>query len=309
MYAARAAAVVRDVSVLEQLVLDAHDNVREAALVPLRRLNPEGAERYFLSALGRDDYQLLRTAARELAGLTPTRALADALVEALLRITAQKRDTSRDTRTAILERLRDFGSSRYLERLRPLLRDFDPRVAAAAAATLTAWTGQTYEVDPQPLPKPPLPSVAELTAARTLTAVLVMEHGPEIPIDLDVDNAPLTSVRFMRLANANYYDNLTFHRVVPNFVLQGGSPGANEYMGDGAFMRDEISDRGHARGTLGLSTRGRDTGDAQFFINMVPNRRLDFDYTVFGTVARMDAVDRIGEGDRIKDVIFRRMRR
>ena len=250
-----------------------------------------------------------RTAARELAGVEPTRVLSDALVDALLRITAQKRDTSRDTRTAILERLREFGSRRYLERLRPLLRDFDPKIAEAAAGTLTSWTGETYDIEPQPLPKPPLPSVAELTAARTLDAFLVMENGREIQMELDVDNAPLAAVRFMRLANANYYDGLTFHRVVPNFVIQGGSPGANEYMGDGPFMRDEISDRGHARGTVGLSTRGRDTGDAQFFVNLVPNRRLDFEYTVFGRVVRMDVVDQIGEGDRIKDILFRRVRR
>jgi cyclophilin family peptidyl-prolyl cis-trans isomerase/HEAT repeat protein len=309
MYAARAAAIAENVLALEQLALDDHDNVRHEALMPLRRLNPGELERYFLAALSRDDYQLLRTAARELAGVTPTRALSDALVDALLRITAQRRDTSRDTRAAILERLRDFGGRRYLERLRPLLRDFDPKIAEAAAGTLTAWTGETYDIDPQPLPRPPLPSVAELTAARTLTAFLVMENGSEIQMELDVDNAPLTSIRFMRLANANYYDGLTFHRVVPNFVIQGGSPGANEYMGDGPFMRDEISDRGHARGTVGLSTRGRDTGDAQFFVNLVPNRRLDFEYTVFGRVVRMDVVDQIGEGDRIKDILFRRVRR
>lgn len=309
MYAARAAAAAEDVATLEQLLLDENDNVREAALLPLRRLNPEAAERYFLAALGRDDYQLLRTAARELAGVTPTRALAEALVEALLRITAQKRETSRDTRAAILERLRDFGGSRDVERMSPLLRDFDPEIARATAATLTAWTGRAYEIDPQPLPKPPLPSAAELNAARSMEGMLMMENGREIRFTLNVDDAPLTSVRFMRLANANYYDGLTFHRVVPNFVVQGGSPGANEYMGDGPYVRDEISDRGHTRGTIGLSTRGRDTGDAQFFINLVSNRRLDFEYTVFGSITGMDAVDQIGEGDRIKDVIFRRVRR
>ena len=81
---------------------------------------------------------------------------------------------------------------------------------------------------------------------------------------------------------AGYYNGLTFHRVVPNFVIQGGSPGANEYAGDGLYMRDEIGTASHVRGTVGFSTRGRDTGDAQFFINLVDNPRLDFEYTVFG---------------------------
>jgi cyclophilin family peptidyl-prolyl cis-trans isomerase/HEAT repeat protein len=308
MYAARAAGIAEDMTTLERLAYDVNDNVRDATLGPLRRLKPDGAEPAFLAALHRDDYQLLRTAARELAGVPATRSLGDALVDAVIRITAQKRETSRDTRLAILERLRTFGSDRHVERLRPLLRDFDPKVAEAAAATFTAWTGQTYPIVPQPLPGPPLPAAAELQMVRTWTCYLVMEDGREIPIDLDVTNAPLTTVRFLRLANANYYDGLTFHRVVPNFVIQGGSPGANEYMGDGPFMRDEISTRTHGRGTIGISTRGRDTGDAQIFVNLVPNHRLDFEYTVFGSIGTgaMDAVDQIGEGDRIKDVIFRR---
>jgi cyclophilin family peptidyl-prolyl cis-trans isomerase len=69
-------------------------------------------------------------------------------------------------------------------------------------------------------------------------------------------------------------------------------------VGDGPFMRDELSLARHLRGTVGTSTRGRDTGDAQWFINMVDNYRLDHDYTVFATVVSgMDVVDRILEGD------------
>ena len=107
----------------------------------------------------------------------------------------------------------------------------------------------------------------------------------------------------MRLGREGYYNGLTFHRVVPNFVLQGGSPGANEYMGDGPYMRDEVGLRAHRRGTLGISTRGRDTGDAQIFINLVDNPRLDHQYTVFAEItAGMDVVDGILEGDVIERI-------
>ena len=113
----------------------------------------------------------------------------------------------------------------------------------------------------------------------------------------------MTAARVIDLIRRRYYDGLTFHRVVPNFVLQGGSPGMNEYVGDGPFMRDELGLRNHLRGTLGISTRGRDTGDAQWFINLVDNYRLDHEYTVFGTITRgMDVVDRILEGDIIERV-------
>jgi cyclophilin family peptidyl-prolyl cis-trans isomerase len=118
--------------------------------------------------------------------------------------------------------------------------------------------------------------------------------------------APLTSVRFLRLARAGYYNGLTFHRIVPNFVVQGGSPGANEYDGDALYVRDEISRLSNRRGTVGLSTRGRDTGDAQFFFNLVDNPRLDFDYTVFGQVAPLEVMDRIVEGDTIASITFRK---
>jgi cyclophilin family peptidyl-prolyl cis-trans isomerase len=109
----------------------------------------------------------------------------------------------------------------------------------------------------------------------------------------------MTVDRFLKLVNVDrYYEGLTIHRIVPNFVIQAGSPGANEYAGHKDYMRDEIGLK-NTRGTVGLSTRGRNTADAQFFINLVDNRRLDGDYTVFGHVlpADMPVVDRIQEGD------------
>ena len=100
----------------------------------------------------------------------------------------------------------------------------------------------------------------------------------------------------MSLARAGYFDGLTFHRWAPNFVIQGGSPGANEYQGDGPYTRDEVGGS-HWRGTVGLSTRGHDTADSQIFINLVDNVRLDYDYTVFGVVSEgLDVVDAVFEG-------------
>ena len=115
--------------------------------------------------------------------------------------------------------------------------------------------------------------------------------------------APAAVLRFAHLAESGYYNGLTFHRVVPNFVIQGGSPGANEYIGDATFMRDELGQWPHVRGAVGISTRGRDTGDAQIFIDLVDNPRLDHQYTVFAHVLNgMDIVDAILEGDVIEKV-------
>ena len=129
-----------------------------------------------------------------------------------------------------------------------------------------------------------------------------MDSGRRFDVQLDALDAPLARTRFLAGVRTGYYNNLTFHRVVPNFIIQGGSPGANEYCGDCPFMRDEVG-RMHERGTIGISTRGPDTGDAQIFINLVDNPRLDFDYTVFARVCTgMTVVDEIVEGDRIVQV-------
>ena len=308
MYAARAAAIAEDTATLERLAGDDDDNVREATLGALKKVKGYQVEPVLIAALGRSDYQLLRTAARELAGLPEGRSITEALMAALARVTAERRETSRDTRLALIERLREFGTVDQLEALRPLLRDFDPKVAVAAAAAMTTWSGQAFTAEPQPLPREPLPQPSELKLVGENVLVLALDSGREIVIQLDPVTAPMASARILRLVNRNYFDGLTFHRVVSNFVVQGGSPGANEYMGDGPYLRDEISSSSHDRGTVGLSTRGRDTGDAQLFINLVNNPRLDFDYTIFGRVyGRSIAVlDEVLEGDRITDAWFER---
>jgi len=128
--------------------------------------------------------------------------------------------------------------------------------------------------------------------------------GGSFTVRLFPREAPATVARVLRLVRQGWYDGKVFQRVEPNFVIQGGGPDANEYVGDDAFMRDELTARTHARGTLGISARGRDTGDGQWFINLVDNPLLDHEYTVFGRIEAGQAVaERILEGDRIGRVI------
>ena len=302
MYAARAAAVMNDSTSLSRLVLDDDDNVREAALPALRRLLGPASNDAFVAALGRQDYQLLRTAARELKGSPPSQALASALGAALERVTAEKKETSRDPRMAIIDRLGELGTEKEASWLRPLLRDFDPVVAAAAAELLRKWTGEEVVVDSQLLPRMSLPTAGEL--AEDVQAVVTMESGRSFTLLFETAKAPLARTRFVRLSRDRYYDGLTFHRVVAKAFIQGGSPRANEYGGDRLYMRDELGLEMHTRGSVGISTRGRDTGDAQIFINLADNPFLDYEYTVFARVCGdgMATVDRIQEGDRIRRV-------
>jgi cyclophilin family peptidyl-prolyl cis-trans isomerase len=223
-------------------------------------------------------------------------------VHAFVRITAERRETSRDTRLALLARIRELGSVAHARALQPCLSDFDRQVADECSAILLAWTG--VRRTPRPMRIAPVPIVDPLATRARMVLRAVRKDGPERAVELRLfpDDAPASVGRFSTLARAGYYNGLTIHRVVPNFVVQGGSPGANEYAGDGPFMRDELW-RPNVRGTLGVSTRGRDTGDAQFFINLLDNPRLDADYTVFAEVAAgMDVVDQVLEGDVIERV-------
>jgi peptidyl-prolyl cis-trans isomerase B (cyclophilin B) len=202
----------------------------------------------------------------------------------------------------LLARVREMGSSRIVERLRPLLSDVDPAVASGAASVMKQLSNaQQYVVTaPHRVPRTVTPPSGPV---RVRVRMSGRTGGGTFDVVLDADRAPMTAARVLQLIRDRYYDGLTYHRVVPNFVLQGGSPGMNEYVGDGPFLRDELSLAHHARFTLGISTRGRDTGDAQWFINLVDNYRLDHEYTVFGRVVDgFEVVDRILEGDVMESV-------
>lgn len=300
MYAARAAEVLSAVDVLTTLGADAHHNVREAALSALIALKRPEAVGVALSALTSDDHQLVLTAAGAFTDASTAQRAVPALVTALGRLTRQKRDTSRDPRMAILERLLALDARAAAGDLESYVTDYDPRIAAKAAELLTAWTGLPRTAAPRPLPAPTV-TLADVQALRGKRLRVTMAGRGAFDIALDPDFAPLTSVRIATRAAEGYYNGLTFHRVAPNFVVQGGSPGANEYAGDALYMRDEVGI--HRRGTVGISTRGRDTGDAQIFVNLVDSPRLDHQYTVFGTVVSgMEVVDGTIEGDVIERV-------
>jgi cyclophilin family peptidyl-prolyl cis-trans isomerase len=248
---------------------------------------------------------LILEAAKALEGAPTTASLGDALFVALDRISLERRETSRDPRMELLARIETMGGSNRESRLRPYLTDFDAAIAERAAQILRKWGVANATAAPRPMPPIPVPltEISSLRDARVRVTMAPASGGGSFELRLFVDEAPATIRTFAALAVKGYYDGLTFHRVVTNFVIQGGSPGANEYVGNNRYLRDELGLRSHERGTLGISTRGRDTGDAQIFVNLIDNWRLDHDYTVFAEVVRgMDVVDAVLEGDVIARV-------
>ena len=280
VYGAKAAKILEDDDALATLRGDEHPNVIGEALV-----TPHHA----LEALANDDYGLMMRALGILEGWEDGASAVPTLQKTLRRVTHQRRATSRDPRRRLLERLQEFGGATDLEYL---LDDFDPFIAGLAA-TITPKEAKTLRFAPAPLP-----SKEFLDSLAGAKARISMKEAGAFTIELLPEAALLTAAQFAKLAESGYYNGLTFHRIAPNFVLQGGSPGANEFVGRPEYIRDEVGLLSHERGTLGISTRGRDTGDSQIFINLVDNYRLDHNYTVFARVVDgMENVDRIQEGD------------
>jgi peptidyl-prolyl cis-trans isomerase B (cyclophilin B) len=134
-----------------------------------------------------------------------------------------------------------------------------------------------------------------------LKATIKTDKG-DIHIDLFDKEAPKTVANFAKLARSGFYDNLTFHRVIPNFVVQGGCPRGDGTGGPGYKIPDEINPNKHLAGSLSMAHAGPNTGGSQFFICHSPQPHLDGVHTVFGRTQDMSIVNSIRQGDRMLKV-------
>jgi cyclophilin family peptidyl-prolyl cis-trans isomerase/HEAT repeat protein len=127
----------------------------------------------------------------------------------------------------------------------------------------------------------------------------------DIKIELLPDAAPFTVLNFVKLAEKNYFNNIIFHRVVPNFVIQTGDPTGTGYGGPGYSIRSELSPLHYETGVVGMASSGKDTEGSQFFITHSSTPHLDSRYTIFAKVTDgMNVVDEIQIGDYIETITF-----
>lgn len=266
LYAVRAAAVLSDTARLRSFARDRDGNVQEAVIDALSRLVGHGADDVYMAALLGEHPQAVRAAAVALKGSAVPGAAA-AATAAFDRWAARANDSERDVRLALLDAAgRPAGDDRPATS-RPVL----PPDAVALALGQEVRIRMTLSPD---------------------------AGGGSFVVRLRGDVAPIMASRVLALVRDGYYDGGNWHRVEPDFVIQGGGPGTNEYVGHDRYLRDELGTIAHPRGTVAMSTRGHDTGDAQWFINLKDNPRLVREYTVFGEVVEgMEVVDGILEGD------------
>ncbi|MHB8171012.1 MAG: peptidylprolyl isomerase [Thermincolia bacterium] len=138
-------------------------------------------------------------------------------------------------------------------------------------------------------------------------AVIETNKG-NINLELFEKDAPGTVENFVKLAQKGFYDGLTFHRVIPGFVIQGGCPQDSGAGGPGYTIKCELANNPnkHLSGSLSMAHAGRDTGGSQFFVCHAPQPHLDNNHTVFGRVtdlASLDIVLTIEQGDKMNKVI------
>jgi peptidyl-prolyl cis-trans isomerase B (cyclophilin B) len=132
-------------------------------------------------------------------------------------------------------------------------------------------------------------------------AIMETDKGT-INIDFFDADAPNTVANFVKLSESGFYDGLNFHRVIDNFMIQGGCPKGTGTGGPGYTINCEINPNKHLAGTLSMAHAGRNTGGSQFFICHAPQPHLDGVHTVFGKTEDMDVVNAIRKGDKILSV-------
>ena len=145
--------------------------------------------------------------------------------------------------------------------------------------------------------------VAEAESAKSPRAIIEMTAG-KIVVELYEKDAPGTVANFIKLAKQGFYNGLSFHRVVPGFVVQGGDPKGDGSGGPGYAIKDEVNTRKHLTGTMAMAkTAAPNSAGSQFYITLAPQPALDSGYTVFGQVVEgMDVVMKIKRGDIMKKV-------
>ena len=287
---------------LRSMLGDEDQRVIPSVLASLTRLRAPEAAAVMLERLAADDPAVRRSAAEQIGELKPpggAQALADAY-------RLGERDATYVARGGALTALARYGGDAARPVLTAALADKDWAVRVHAVALLKqldAEGSHELRVRPAPAQSAEFYAASRLVSPPYSTQAYIDTDRGTIQIELAVLDAPLTVENFVTLARKGFYDGLTFHRVVPDFVVQSGDPRGDGQGGPGYTIRDEINERPYLRGTVGMALDWAGTGGSQFFITHLPQPHLDARYTAFGrVVAGMEVVDRIEQWDVIRRV-------
>ena len=182
----------------------------------------------------------------------------------------------------------------------------NPETTQVPSAEPTMVTTPTVVSTPEqtatPLPTPTPIAIPIVDTNKQYTAVIETERG-NITLELFDDDCPITVSNFVHLARTGFYDNTTFHRVIPLFMAQGGDPSGTGMGTPGYMIPDEITHHTHVTGALSMANMGiPDSGGCQFFITYVPKHNLDGRYAVFGQLVEgMDVLESLTPRDPVQN--------
>lgn len=179
-----------------------------------------------------------------------------------------------------------------------------PRIAGAilVLVTLLFTSCATGSSESAPAKKPmsyATPPPMTIDTSKQYTATIETGKG-KIVLELFASDVPVTVNNFVFLAGEGFYDDTTFHRVIPDFMAQGGDPTGTGTGGPGYSFADEFTERTHVTGALSMANSGANTNGSQFFITYAPQHHLDNKHSVFGQLTGgMDVLESIKSGDTI----------
>jgi cyclophilin family peptidyl-prolyl cis-trans isomerase len=277
--------------------------VRAAVAEAAGTLDDPRATRLLRDALKSDDPGVIAAAAEAVRRGVEERQRRDpTVVPRLCELLGRLRSADNpEALVAVIDALKAFADPQAVPALTPLLADPNVTVRDHARGALRWLHGRDPEM-PAPAHPQPSPGDPWALAGRDVRLLVTTERG-DLVVRLFPDDAPRAVASLVQLARRGFYDGLAFHRVVPDFVVQGGDPRGDGYGGPGYSLRCEINAHRFERGTVGIALAGKDTGGSQFFITQSPQPHLDARYTVFGRVLDgMDVIDRLQVGDVIRRV-------
>jgi peptidylprolyl isomerase len=227
------------------------------------------------------------------------------VVSALLeRLSGLNSEEDAEPMTAMIQSLGALKSPEAVSALQSMLQDRDRTVALEAAKALESITSKSFVHEVSASDKPLHTDYDWEFLGNLSGAVVDVETSSgTFSFEMLPGNAPFTCVNFARLIDSGFYGGLRFHRVVSNFVIQGGDPRGDGWGGPGYTIRSEFGLEHYEAGMVGVASSGKDTEGCQFFVTHSKQPHLDGRYTIFGRITRgMDVVDRIQVGDGIAKV-------
>lgn len=289
----------RAVALVRHFVDDRDYRVRPAALQALVTSSPAAAGPVVLEHLSADD-PFERAAAAD--GVRQLQ-LEGAVEPLVLALEASLSDNEPAPGLAILSALEVYGPEALARGARVALQDRSWLVRKRAAEILTSQ-GELTAGSGTPDVTRTMEDYLDLVSPRFTPQAFIRTEKGIIEVELFVVDAPLTVGNFIKLAREGFYNGLTFHRVVPNFLVQAGDPRGDGNGGPGYRIRSEVNRRPFLRGTLAMALpNGKDSAGSQFFITHLPQPQLAGDHTAFGQVIKgMELVDRLEPGDVIQRI-------